>query len=75
MRKPVGAVVRLRADTWDGPPPEEGDFLRTDTGRCYLIEEIKVTRGGKANMRCRVLGVDAVSFGEPGVWHWRWSAR
>lgn len=68
--KPPGSVVTLTVNSWEGEGPEEGDFLRTSTGRCYKIEE----RHGK-RLRCTVLEPDAVLSGEPGVWEWRWGKR
>lgn len=53
--------------------PEEGDFLRTDSGSCYLIDKIRPPKRGRAVAVFEVtrLGKDAVQFGDPGVWGWR----
>jgi len=77
-RAPLGATVTLTVNSWDGERPVEGDFLRTETGRCYRIEFIRWRQRGArtvATFRCRVLEDDAVRFGEPGVWGWAWASR
>jgi hypothetical protein len=43
--RPPGSRVRLRALHWDGELPVAGDFLRTASGSCYLIEEARPGRG------------------------------
>lgn len=68
--RPVGALDTLTCNWWDAEPPEPGDFLRTRSGRCYVIE----SKSGR-RLRCRVLEKDAVQFGEPGVWFWEWASR
>lgn len=42
-RKP-GDVARL---TYDGPPVEPGDYLRTSTGRLYRVHSKRVQTRGK----------------------------
>jgi hypothetical protein len=68
--KGEGEAVTLTVNHWDGEGPEEGDFLRTGSGRCYRIDEVLGRR-----LRCTVLAHEAVEFGAPGVWWWEWSAR
>ena len=76
----AGATVWLvmRGFEGDEPLPDEGDFFRTSTGRCYLIEFRRLAQQGAgyvARYRCRVLGDDAVKPGEPGVYAWSWAPR
>jgi hypothetical protein len=76
--RPTGATVRLRALWWDAVLPEEGDFLRTEAGRCYQVNEVRPTRPGSksvATFVCTVLERDAVQMGEPGVWLWEYARR
>jgi hypothetical protein len=76
--KPEGARVTLRAFVWEGPLPEPGDFLRTNTGRCYRIDEQRLAkRDGvlRGPLHCTVLPRDAVQFGDPGVSRWTWGRR
>lgn len=65
-----GTRCKLWVKRWDGPGPEEGDFLRTPAGSCYQIERIS----GRT-LHCVRLGRDAVALGEPGVWLWHWGPR
>jgi hypothetical protein len=75
----VGATVRLYVRWWEDEQtnaPEEGDFLRTDSGRCYRIDEVRKRKDGRvASLTCTVLEDDAVLPGEPGVFRWEWSSR
>lgn len=69
----------MRASWWDGELPEEGDFLRTQAGSCYLIEEWRPARPGSRSLGvfvCTRLEHNAVQEGDPGVFEWAfWSAR
>lgn len=78
MRARLGAIVHLYSTSHDGWSLEEGDFLRTSTGRCYKVEHVRQRQQGagqRITMKCRVLEDDAVQEGEPGVWSWRWNSR
>lgn len=76
VKAQTGSIVTLRVVgggvAW---PIEEGDFLRTRTGRCYKVDSIVWGRSGPRAMVCTVLDDDAVQFGEPGVWEWYWAPR
>jgi hypothetical protein len=74
--RPPGSRVRLRALHWDGELPVAGDFLRTASGSCYLIEEARPGRGRTvAVFVCRKLEDDAVAYGSPGVHRWTFGLR
>lgn len=76
--KPVGSSVRLTVNWYEGEVPVEGDFLRTDSGRCYRIDEFRARRPGSVTLgvfRCTVLEDDAVQFGDPGVFRWQFARR
>jgi hypothetical protein len=73
--KAAGELVTLRVDSWDDDLPEEGDFVRTGTGRCYRIDEIRWRYSRPCALVCTVLDQDAVQPGDPGVWLWQWSKR
>ena len=79
MRGEAGTECTLRALFWDGPLPEEGDFLRTDAGSCYQILGVRESATPRATIRAtfsvRRLGKDAVEDGAPGVWRWEFSPR
>lgn len=80
LNREPGTVCRLGLDWWDGelPLPIPGDFLRTASGTCYRIEEVRLARPGSkriATLVCTRLERDAVTDGAPGVWAWQFSAR
>lgn len=37
--KPIGAMVTIRMRDWD-EDPSPGDYLRTTTGRLYLVDAV-----------------------------------
>lgn len=71
-QKLVGDEVKLRALWWEGPLPEEGDRLRTSTGRQYLIVRIGKQRPtGAFTLVCRVLPEGyAHNAGTSFAWTW-----
>ncbi len=73
----VGTRCTLRMYRWAGPPPVEGDFLRTRAGSCYLIDEVRESRSAHIAHVLRVtrLGKDAVCFGQEGVSLLQWMRR
>lgn len=78
MSSEVGTRCALRAYVWHGPPPEIGDFLRTDAGSCYLIEDVTPTRPGSRSryvLTCTRLERGAVELEGPGVWRWEFYSR
>lgn len=78
MSTEPGTVCRLRCEHWHDELPEEGDFLRTTAGSCYLILEWRPARPGSKSLGtfvCERLPKDAVQFGEPGVFGWQFSRR
>jgi hypothetical protein len=69
----AGTTAVFRCYWWPPEPPVEGDFLRTDSGSCYRIDEI---RGSDYDHIAYVftvtrLGKNAVEPGAPGVHPWR----
>lgn len=55
---------------WDSPDlADEGDYLRTQTGRTYLIDRVRVQQKGKhagrQHLLCTVMPADHVT--EPGA--------
>jgi hypothetical protein len=68
--KQPGERATLTVNAWEGDRPVEGDFLRTGTGRCYRIDEVRGRR-----LMVTVLENDAVQLGQDGVFEWRWTAR
>lgn len=78
MRGVPGTTCELRCNHWDGGDPTDVDFLRTDAGSCYLVDEFVPSRPGSASLgvfRCTRLERDAVSFADPGVAHWSFWSR
>lgn len=77
MRGGVGTQCKLRCYHSDGPPPVEGDFLRTRTGTCYRIDRVRESTSGHVAYVFTVtrLGKDAVQFDAPGVCEWIWAKR
>lgn len=78
MRGGPGTTCTLVVNDWAGPALEPGDFLRTKTGTCYRIDDVRPTRPGSrtvARLRCTRLIRDAVQLGESGVHPWYWSPR
>jgi hypothetical protein len=68
----------LRCESWDGELPEDGDFLRTRAGSCYLIREWRPARAGSKSLGtfvCERLPRGSVQFGEPGVHGWQFARR
>lgn len=70
-RAPSGALVRI---TYDGEPVQEGEAMRTPSGRLYVVTYVRVQhRGlhvGRQYLRCLV--VDEISDGtvvHPLVWY------
>ena len=55
MRAPPGALVSIY---YDGEPLAPGDYLRTPTGRAYLVAVARVQRRGlhvgRQHLRCLV---------------------
>lgn len=45
MAAPAGALVGIYYDGWETVEP--GDYLRTPTGRTYLIESNRIQQRGK----------------------------
>lgn len=73
--KPVGSRVTMTVSWWGGHAlPTEGDFLRTSTGRCYRIDEVRM-KGERGALICTVLERDAVAASDPGVFLWAWAPR
>jgi hypothetical protein len=73
-----GTRVTLRVESWEADWPVAGDFLRTESGSCYRIEEVRPARFGSASLGsfvCTRLERDAVRLGAPGVFVWRFAAR
>ena len=77
-----GTACRIAYDVGDGSGrpvriPIAGDFLRTVTGRCYLIDDARPspTIVGRVYLKCTRLGREAVRFGQPGVWPLYWHPR
>lgn len=73
-----GSTCELRAEWWDGPLPPPDDFLRTSTGSCYRIEEVRECgpdAQARAVFRCVRLEKNAVGEDDPGVHPWSWSPR
>lgn len=79
-----GTQCRMTVNWWVAgeltPEPADavGDFLRTEAGSCYLIDEWRPAREGSKSLGafiCTRLGKDAVQFGDPGVHEWIWAAR
>jgi hypothetical protein len=75
-------VLREYTGLRDGPclgeePLPAGDFLRTEHGSCYRIDEVRESRSEHilAVYICTRLDHDAVQFGDDGVWGWRWARR
>lgn len=77
MRGAPGTTCKLYMDlAGGGPGPIEGDFIRTEAGSCYQVNEVhEGRRRGRFHMRVTRLGLDAVADGEPGVWTIRWHRR
>jgi hypothetical protein len=78
MTRQPGTRCTLRASTWDGPPPEPGDFLRTKAGTCYQINEWRPSRPGSKTagvLHVTRLEHDAVTADQPGVHPWTFYAR
>lgn len=74
----AGTTCWLRAHHWVGELAVEGDFLRTRNGSCYRILEVREGTGAGgvvANFKVERLDREAVEFGEPGVFEWRWNRR
>lgn len=36
-----GTTCVLRSNSWNGPPPAEGDMLRTPGGAWYLVDDVR----------------------------------
>lgn len=78
MRGVPGTSCVMTVAWWNegAPVPEPGDFLRTRTGSCYRIDEVRPGRVRPvSSFRCTRLEKDAVAEGAPGVWMWEWKAR
>lgn len=78
MRR-VGDEVTLRAMSWRGERPVEGDFLRTPRGRCYQIVGVRepgprATRT-KLLLDCVVLEDGAVEPWQEGVYGFEFEKR
>lgn len=59
-------------------PPVEGDFLRTEAGSCYLIDEVRRSPKyptTRVILTCTRLEPDAVQHGQEGVWSLYWHRR
>lgn len=56
--KAAGEVVPLTYD-WrgEGPPPEEGDVLQTQTGRRYLLVGVRRVKTSKPVVRLKIEGL------------------
>lgn len=77
-KAPPDTIVTLYVRHWEGDPPIEGDMLCTSTGRCYLIEFVRMRQNGDrttGHFRCRVLPDNSVKLGDPGVFPWTWIKR
>lgn len=75
-----GTTCKLTIDfgaEYSGKLPVDGDLLRSRTGKCYLLNEVRESPSiaGRVNVRCTRLDVDAVQDGEPGVWPIEWHPR
>jgi hypothetical protein len=68
----------MRCEWWDGPLPEPGDFLRTEAGSCYLIDDWRPARPGSQSLGtfvCVRLERDAVAASQEGVYEWAFARR
>lgn len=45
----VGSEVRLRMEHWDGDWPQPGDYLVTEAGSGYLVDDIRPARPGSVS--------------------------
>lgn len=52
--KPAGSLVRIQ---YDGPSLRDGDYLRTRSGRRYLVLAVRVQQHGKHKGRQHVSAV------------------
>lgn len=86
MTTEIGTRCRLVAMFWqaedltllDHVDAEPGDFLRTQAGTCYRIDEIRPCRPDAkalAVLICTRLGKDAVELDDQGVHLWTWRPR
>lgn len=71
-----GTTCVLSYDCTNGRP-EPGDFIRTDAGTCYRVDEVRPspTRPSRSYLSVTRLEHDSVRVGEPGVWPLFWYRR
>jgi hypothetical protein len=64
---------------YDGPPVEPGDYIRTPTGRTYLIDGVRVQERGKhagrQHLATTVMPADHDPELDATVWMLRWYRR
>lgn len=74
--KPIGAMVGLTINYWDGDHPSPGDVLRTPSGRSYLVRLVEYKRNGDIK---RISALVVEPFTDPATGHvlygLEWSSR
>lgn len=73
---PIGDPCWFRAG-WEGPPPDIGDYLRSERGRfAYCIIGVHPSTFAKYNFRFRVVRIkpDEVPVGAK-IYTWSWAKR
>jgi hypothetical protein len=76
MRGQPGTTCKISYDLNARTAPEEGDFLRTESGTCYMVDVARQSPTlDRVYLTCTRLDVDAVYFGDPGVHPLYWNPR
>lgn len=61
-----GETARLTYDwTGEGPPPREGDVLKTSTGRRYLVVSLRTVASSVSPCRLAIRGLVLAAGDEP----------